>query len=495
MHVRSARLLTAGAVVVVIAAVAVLTAPSAAWMRVEALTTGAAERGTGDNLEAVARYVSRAPRKDGYVDIAASATQVGHWRLTNRAGEPFTAAGPLELARAIRTLAPSATGGGRGLRIHLDAGTVFESAAALKALPAEAELSVLVDGRNFLVAKPEKGRELARIAVGRDMLVEVKDRAQFDEVLRQLERPITRSSVRMVALEPGGATGISRAPVVERGARHARPDVVDPGHLEGALGNLAGQIVLLSGRIAGDRLIYKPSSGGTGEISMAQLERAASASDANLVILEATSARQPGTRNWLWQRVALSSVEKALGGATVAEFLHALAGEPEKLVVRGGLGVDGRLDLAVEPLEQAPAATVTRLTRVVAGTWSNIVTETAGAVTVRGLRASMVTAARQNELGRRFLPGVPSVVQMGYLVALAVGLMAFATVNSWWRRIWPTEAGGDYESRAGLMLARLVRGAVLILVFVPAVGLAALLMRLAQAIGASRNVAAPPAGR
>jgi hypothetical protein len=217
---------------------------------------------------------------------------------------------------------------------------------------------------------------------------------------------------------------------------------------------------------------------------MEALKTAVRASDANLVLLDASSARQPGTRNWLWQRIALSSAEKALGGATLGEFLRALAGEPETLIVRAATPANGRIDLMLEPLAKPSAPTVARLTQVVSGTWSSIVSETAGSVSVRALRASMLTVARQGEIDRRIIPGIPYAAQVGYLVLMGAGLLAFPIVNAWWRRIWPSEVEGDYHHRMGYALARAARGLVFVLFFVPAAGLPALFARLSRLLGA-----------
>jgi hypothetical protein len=299
----------------------------------------------------------------------------------------------------------------------------------------------------------------------------------------------------MVALEPGGATGLTRAPIVERGARHGRPDVVDPDHLAQALSNIGGQIAIVSGRLEGSKLIYKPGSGATGEIAMEALKTSVRSSDTSLVLLDASSARQPGTRNWLWQRIALSSMEKALGGATLGEFLRALAGEPKTLIVRAAVPSEGRIDLMLEPLVESPPAPVAKLTQVVSGTWSNIVSETAGAVSVRALRASMLTVARQNEIDRRIVAGIPYAVQMGYLVAMSAGLLAFPIGCMWWRWIWPPEVEADYHSRIGFLLARLTRALALVLIFLPVVGLPALsvrLTRMAKCAAASASVVTSP---
>jgi len=343
-------------------------------------------------------------------------------------------------------------------------------------MPAEAELSLVMGGRRFALVR--SAGQPARVVVGSDFLVEASGREVLAEIVRQIERPVDRALVRIVALEPGGSTGLTRSPSVEAGERRARPDGVDPGSLGRAIGKIAGQVVLVSGRLDGQRLAFKPASGPEGALAVAQLTKDAARADVNLVILDTSSPRQPGTRNWLWQRMALSNFDKALGGASLGGFLHALSGEPGKLVVSGATMGDGRIEMVLRPLSAAGPAHVTSLTQVVVGTWADIVSETAGSIATRGLRASFLTVARQREIDRRIVPGIPSMVQAGYLALLALGLFALPVVNQWWRRVWPREVETEYAGRGGFVLARVARGIVFGTIFLPLVASAALLVRL-----------------
>jgi hypothetical protein len=308
--------------------------------------------------------------------------------------------------------------------------------------------------------------------------VEAGAREVLAEIVRQIERPVDRALVRILALESGGPTGILRSPSVEPGERRARPDVVDPGHLGRAIGSVSGQVVLVSGRLDGQRLVFKPGSGPEGAMSVAQLAQDAARANVNLVILDTSSPRQPGTRNWLWQRMALSNFDKALGGASLGGFLYVLAGEPEKLVISGAAMADGRIEIVSRPLSSTGPAPVANLTEVVAGTWADIVSETAGSIAIRGLRASLLTMERQREIDRRIVPGIPSRVQAGYLALLALGLLALPVVNQWWRRVWPRESEAQYAGRAGFAMARLARGIVFATLFLPLVASPALFVRL-----------------
>ena len=87
------------------------------------------------------------------VPAAAQATQEGHWRFINRAGETFTAGTPDEMRRAGNVLYPDKAG--TRLALYVTEDTVFQHRAALKALPVNAEL--------FVVAGLESYRVLRRV--------------------------------------------------------------------------------------------------------------------------------------------------------------------------------------------------------------------------------------------------------------------------------------------------------------------------------------------
>jgi drug/metabolite transporter (DMT)-like permease len=108
-------------------------------------------------------------------------------------------------------------------------------------------------------------------------------------------------------------------------------------------------------------------------------------------------------------------------------------------------------------------------------TW---VTEKAGAImgqmVVEGIEAFVPDQARQEELDLRLVPGVPSSLQFAYLISLVAGLIGWEHAFAWFARIWPPEAREEYRGAFGYHAARLVRLAALVLVFLPILGLPAL---------------------
>ena len=110
-------------------------------------------------------------------------------------------------------------------------------------------------------------------------------------------------------------------------------------------------------------------------------------------------------------------------------------------------------------------------TAPVSETWRDLAPEVTGTIIASGLRLDLTSRARQRELDARFVPGIPSLIQVGYLVLTVIGLAGLGVAREWWQRLWPLEARADYARRTGYLAARGVRGAIFLLVFMPLVSL------------------------
>ena len=103
-------------------------------------------------LENAARHVRSLPPRPDALAIAAEATPEGHWRFVSKTGEVLTAGTADEMKRAIPLLHPEAKSGVR-LALYVTEDTVFRQAAALKALPANAELFVVVGPESYRLVR------------------------------------------------------------------------------------------------------------------------------------------------------------------------------------------------------------------------------------------------------------------------------------------------------------------------------------------------------
>jgi hypothetical protein len=468
-HIRRRVLRALGAGLAVATLVAA-TAPSrAGWLSkvvdvAEHAGTTAAGRGLRA-LDGAARHIkSLPPRAEGGAVLAAQATQEGHWRFINQAGETFTAGTPEELRRAGSVLLPQAKGN-QHLVLYVTEDTIFSYRAALKELPKGTELHVVVGSDSYRLLRHGEGAEehlFAQVRPG--LVVRMSDAKAFAEAMWQLARPLNKANVRVLALEPGGPPALSAAPRVDPASRRAMIDVIDPASLAVAMRAVRGQTLLVTGRAQGGKLYVQPTRGAEVSLSVRDLFKAAEDADVNLVMLEAASTpRQPGGRNWFWQKVQVKGLDEALERARLADFLNALAGPGRRLEATATPSGRLRVTLDLHPID-LPAAIGSR---PLSDVFSDMASDVTGNIVVSAVRANVQSAERQQELDLRLIPGVPYQLQAGYLVLLVLGLIGVPMSRAWWQRVWPPESTAEYAGRLGYWLARLVRGTVFLAIFLP----------------------------
>ncbi len=464
---------------IVAAGMLALSAPSDAGWLSRVLTgageiSGVATKGAGKlglgALDKAAAHVAALPKLSTGTALAAHITPEGHWKFVSREGNVFTAATPDELARVGSALAPEAAPGSK-LALYLSEDTVFARRAAMKELPKDADLHVVVGDDAYRLRQGADGALAAEFRP--NVIVALDERGLFEETVYRLSRPLNRSNIRAIALESGGPARLSSVPRFDPATKAALVDQVDPSALPAALSGLKGQTALVSGRIEGNVLSFRGSSGPEQALDITKLVTAAEHADVNLILLHTGVAHQPGGRNWLWQKVAVAGLDDALKRATFADFLSGLGGASSELTIKAASSSEGRLVFSALPVKSASAP----LTDVVGGWigWENWLGEITGNVAVQAAQVYSRDEARERELDARIVPGIPSAFQLTYLVSLASGVLAWTVTSDWWRRIWPPEQRGGYAGRVGYWAARTVRFLAYVFLFLPLVGFPAFL--------------------
>lgn len=428
------------------------------------------------DLERAAAHLRTLPAEARGTALAAHATPEGHWKFVNRDGDVFTAGTPAELQRAVPTLLPQSTLGSR-LDIYLGEETVFRDRALLKELPSGARLHLVAGSDAYPLRAVATGgaSEVLYAEMRPHLLVELRDGALFNEAVAQLERPLSRSSIRTLALEPGAQPTLSSYPRIDVDSKAALVDAVDPAALAGALTSVRGQTVLVTGRVEDNLLYFRPSSGAEQSIKLSELKRAAADADVNLVLLHAATPNQPGGRNWLWQRIAVGGLDEALKRATLGDFLDALGARHGTFQV--GVERDGMGRVAVRA--QPDRSMGEPITDMVGGLWSSTVSGLTGNVVTSAVEVHARDEARQQELDLRIVPFVPSWIQFLYVFALAAGILGWPVTSAWFARIWPPEQRSEYRGGLGYRAAQVARFMASLFVFAPLAGFPALLVSLA----------------
>lgn len=438
-------------------------------------------RGMGALERSAAHVKALPPAPKGQAALAAHATPEGHWTFVNKAGETFTAGTPDEMKRVAATLVPEAAGPEGKLVLYLSEDSAFTWRQHMKDLPKGAELHVVVGRDGYrLVRRSAGGVERFFAEVRPNIVVELSERKVFDEALWQLARPLDKSRIRLLSLEPGGPQTLTSAPRLDPASKRAAVDVVDPYKLPQALSALRGQTALVIGRVEGEFLHFKPASGPERPILIKDLVGAAEARDVNLIVLEASTPRQPGGRNWLWQKVAVSGLEEALNRASLSDFLNALGASRGQLMVTATPQGGSRVLLSATPTGVSGSPLSGALGDWAAGWAKEVAGNMTGHVVTSTIQAHLRSSERQSELDIRLLPFLPAAVQIAYLAAFVAGLFGVAFAWGWWNRIWPPEQRSEYGNAFGYHSARAVKGVAFVLLFLPIAGPFAFLAVLAS---------------
>jgi hypothetical protein len=437
------------------------------------------------------RLVASLPADARKGAVIAEALPEGHWRLSNAAGETMTAADAKEIGDLLRVLLPEAAGGRP--KFFLAPETVFERRTALADLPDGLSLHVVDRDRSYPLLIGGSGAEVRLHAeVRENLVVPLVSREAFDEVLWQLRKPLARSSVRVLALEPGGPRALTRTRTRPAEAATLVPEPIDPAAFADGLRGLSGETVIVTGVMDGDRLRFLPSSGSEQTIAAAELFKAASRHDVNLVLLHASGPAQPGTRNWLLQPATVAGLAEALRRTTQADFLAAVASGGGRLEITAAVGERGHVRIlakAAPSSTPAPSGEALPAGEGGGGFVENLVSNLAGDIVASAAELDVRSRQTQEELDIRIIPGVPTYVQYPYFVLLLLGLYGLPVVRRWWLRLFPPKPRSGYASSFGYGMARFGRFVGLALLFLPAVALLAAPVQLvSNTIDGARSI-------
>ena len=405
--------------------------------------------------------------------LAAHATPEGHWQFVNREGQVFTAGTADEMKRAMPALVPDALAGGEGkMTLYLSEDSVFQNRAALDQLPRDADLHIVTDSGALNVTRTGNAKATRLEAqIKPNLIAELTERDQFDETIAYLARPLNRSNIRTVALEPGAAPRLASAPKLDPESKLPLVEQLDPENLAEALQSVRGQTVLVTGSVADGKITFSPSNGAAFTRDVTSLTDAARQADVNLIVVHTDAGRQPGGRNWLWQTMEVGGMPEASTKATYGDFLDLLAER------RGGFRVSAANDGAARiQVTAAPVADGSGIVNDASNYLGEAVGKVTGDIVSTAIDLYGPDKEAQSELDARLIPGIPASIQIPYLVSLICGLIAWPTSRHWFQRLWPTAEPS--ASRAGRITRKTAREITYFLAFLPVAGFPAVIWHL-----------------
>jgi hypothetical protein len=408
--------------------------------------------------------------------LAAHATPDGHWQFVNREGQVFTAGTPDELGRVLPSLAPDAVAAGQSkLTLYLSEDSVFRNRASLDQLPANSDLHVVTGIGAYPITRKGAGSDtVIQAQIKPNLSVELSEQAMFEETISYLGRGLNKSNIRTIALEPGASALLPFAPRIDVASKMPLVDQLDPVHLTRAFGSIRGQTALVVGRVENGKLFFSPSKGPEIGRDIDELVSAARQSDVNLVVLQSESGWQPGGRNWLWQTVEVGGLNDASKAATVGDFLDAVGARRGGFKLTASHEGSGRVHISAAPT--LPSGGVVGEASSLFG---DAITHITGEVVTKAVDIHGRDQSAERELENQLIPGIPTYVQIPYLIGLVAGILSWSTIRGWWQRIWPARAAGLDDRRVSRLLKRLPRELAFFVAFVPLAGCPSLLWQIA----------------
>ncbi|MEQ1718854.1 MAG: hypothetical protein ABL907_23200 [Hyphomicrobium sp.] len=408
--------------------------------------------------------------------LAAHATPEGHWQFANREGQVFTAGTADEMRRVLPALSPGA-GGDTQLTLYLSEDSAFANRQALDKLPMDADLHLVTDAGAFPVSRGIGDKISVRIKP--NVSIEAADKGLFDESLQVLMRPLNKSNIRTIAVEPGASATVSSAPRLDPVTRAPLVDQLDPVHLTRAFSSIRDQTALMVGRIGDGKIFFQPGKGPEISRELDEVLAAASEADVNLVLLHADAPRQPGGTNWLWQKIEVGGLDTAISKSTFGDFLDALGAKRAPMSVAAEREGLGRVHISATPSETGgPVAAAQH-------TFDDLIGHVTGEVASQALDVYARDKDREKELDGRLIPGIPTYVQIPYLVALGAGVLGWGTARGWWRRVWPPRVRKEGQGKFGYWFGNVPNFLVFLLLFLPIAGMPALIWQALQNLWAS----------
>lgn len=257
------------------------------------------------------------------------------------------------------------------------------------------------------------------------------------------------------------------APRFDGATKAALVDKLDPVHLSRAFSGIRGQTAVVVGRVDSGRLFFKPQSGPEMSRDVEELLSAARQNDVNLVLLHADTPLQPGGKNWLWQKIEVGGFDDAIGKQTFGDFLDALAARRAPMTIEATREGVGRVRLS------AVANEAGGLVSSIKPTLSEVIEHITGEVITNAAQIHVRDDSSQKEMDGQLIPGIPTYVQIPYLMGIVLGIFGWATSRAWWSRIWAPSPRAEGQGR----IAHWLRGApnflAYLLLFLPVAGMPA----------------------
>ncbi len=349
---------------------------------------------------------------------------------------------------SVDKFATEVAGSGHQPTLFLSEKNLPLSLDAFERIPAGVDIRIKSrNGKSFtFVPRPEANR-----LVDRNISVKVTDIKALKDAIWQLQRPAISSNPRLVQLSSNADAAL---PAQSYGSK-VPIDSVGVNQLHNAIASMRQQSLVISATVQDGFLLS-----GKQKVSLAELEQAAAQRDVSLIILDSAKPKKT------LQRVA-DSVQKESatpGNYSTGDFYNLFLPEKASVPVDVDIAPSGQLRdlLHVEYDPPRPNASSESVGAEVALLSARVL--------VRAASLYRPNEARTKELDDRIHPLVPSWVLIVLIASLVLGLVAFHTSWSLFKRVWDAPSRASFNNGFLFALVYLLHKLAFLLFYLPLLG-------------------------
>ena len=347
---------------------------------------------------------------------------------------------------------------------------LFHSSKSTKLLAKIKGLHVITGTKTSLPVSRIVGQNGAMhwgVEVRKGMIAATRDVGGFSQALFRMNHAFNPADIHVVSFSKKAPDFPDAINLAARG-HVPDPTLINPVKLEGAFKALRGKKLIVSGKVEGDVLLVKTSTG-VERLPLRDLRAQARQANIDLIVLGGKSATQPGKRA-LFGLNNDKRLAAAFSSERYGDFLTALGGRKRPMVMR--LDAAGENHVIWRSVPPKPDSTPGLMERIEG---QSIVGEIAQAAVQAGLKSvrekdepsfsvelNVKNKHWQKELDGRIISLIPVGVQILLIVNLIAGLLAWATSSWLWEKIWRLSDRSTFSSKWSWFGYRLGRNLVMI---------------------------------
>ncbi|WP_319531056.1 hypothetical protein [uncultured Cohaesibacter sp.] len=425
------------------------------------------------SLEEAGRLARHLPGADDAARVALVPAEGGSWRLVGVEGEAHTLSKLDDLAGSLEAHFDDVP---KRAAIAVREEDFFKLREDLTSRPNGADLHLVRNRAQILplVVKSDGGKPRLMVVLGPKMLLDPSSVRALDANIDLMRRGLNRSDLKMARFDSQSASAQASAQAADPIASLA-PDALDI-----SLSRYKNKTLVLTGKIEAEaasnqRWLVVQDGKEARRISLDALEKSADVQRVNLMIVQSSTPRQPGT-GWFNKSGFEKRFADAQSAMTQRDLFEALTPPDAMAVIRSSREGGHRVVLSANFDTPRSAATSESggFAKLARATGEGLL-EVPFRIGVHSIRINAEEPRHTDEVNGRWIPWVSNGDLIAIAIVLVVSLIVSLVTWHWWAGIWGLfgvgpDSGAVVKSIRGLTFLPFA-----VLVLVP--GLVWLIMR------------------